>query len=235
MDVGGGLVPAGDRQVAAPRRAAADEDRVVVVRQQHLQAVHPLAKAHFHAEAGDIGDLLVDDLLWQAELRDLAADHAAGARVRIEHHQLVAQRRQVAGDGQRGGAGADQRDPLAVGALGRTRQAMADIALVIGGDALQTADRHRLLFHPAAPAGGLAGAVAGAAKNAGEHVGLPVDHERVGVAAGGDQPDVLRDGRVGGTRPLAVDHLVEVIGITDVGRTQLGLLSLGARPWAGGF
>ena len=37
---------------------------------------------------------------------------------RIEQHQLVAERREVARDGQRGGAGADQGDSLAVGALG---------------------------------------------------------------------------------------------------------------------
>ena len=114
MDVGRGLVAAGDRQVAPARRAAADEDRVVVVVQQRLQAVDALAEPHLHAEVGDVADLLVDDLLGQAEFRDLAADHAAGARVRIEHHQFVAERREVARDGQRGGAGADQGDSLAV-------------------------------------------------------------------------------------------------------------------------
>ena len=114
MDVGRCLLAAGDRQVAPARRAAADEDRVVVLVQQRLQAVDALAESHLHAEVGDVADLLVDDLLGQAEFRDLAADHAAGARVDIVHHQLVAERRQVAGDGQRGGAGADQGDSLAV-------------------------------------------------------------------------------------------------------------------------
>ena len=55
MDVGRGLVPAGDRQVAPARRAAADEDRVVVVVQQRLQAVDALAEPHLHAEVGDVG------------------------------------------------------------------------------------------------------------------------------------------------------------------------------------
>ncbi len=46
MDVGSSLVAARDRQVAPARRAAADEDRVVVVVQQRLQAVDPLAEPH---------------------------------------------------------------------------------------------------------------------------------------------------------------------------------------------
>ena len=230
MDVGRCLVAARDRQVATTRCAAADEDRVVVVVQQRLQAVHALAESHLHAEVGDVGDLFVDDLLGEAKFRDLAADHAAGARVRIEHHQLVAERRQVACDGQRGGASADQRDSLAVRPFGRPGQTVADIALVVGGHTLQAADRYRLLFYPATAAGWLAGAVAGAAKNAGEDVGVPVDHERVGIAARGDQADVFGDGCVGRTRPLAVDNFVEVVGVTDVGRMQVGLLSLGALP-----
>jgi hypothetical protein len=40
---------------------------------------------------------------------------------------------------------------------------------------------------------------------------------------------------MGWARPLAIDHFVEVVGVTDIGRLQVGLLSLGTRPWAGGF
>ena len=108
MDIGGGFVTAGNGQVAAARRAATDEDRVVVIVQQRLQAVDPLAEPHLHAEVGDVADFLVDDVFGEAEFRDLAADHAARARVRIEQHQFVAERRQVARDGQRGGAGTDR-------------------------------------------------------------------------------------------------------------------------------
>ena len=234
MDIGGGLVPAGDRQVAPARRAAADEDRVVVVLQQRLQAVDALAEPHLHAEVGDVGHLLVDDRLGEAEFGDLAADHAAGARVGIEQHQLVAERGQVARDRQRGGAGADQGNSLAVGALGGAGQAVGYVALVVGGHALEAADRHRLFLDPAAAAGRLAGPVTGAAEDAGEDVGIPVDHERIGVAAGGDHPDIFRHGRVGGARPLAIDHFVEVVGVPNVGRLQVGLLSLGAWSWAAG-
>ena len=44
MDVGGGFLAAGDVEVAAARRAGADEDRVVVLGQQRLQAVDALAQ-----------------------------------------------------------------------------------------------------------------------------------------------------------------------------------------------
>ncbi len=49
MDAGGGLAPAGDVEVAAARRAGADEDGVVALGQQGLEAVDPLAQAWRHA------------------------------------------------------------------------------------------------------------------------------------------------------------------------------------------
>ena len=73
----------------------------------------------------------------------------------------------------------------------RAREAVADVALVVRGDPFQAADRYRLFFHPAAAAGGLAGAVAGTAKNPGKDIGVPVDHESVGITASGDQADVF--------------------------------------------
>ena len=83
MDVGGGLLAAGDVEVAAARRAGADEDRVVALGEQRLQAVDALAEARLDAaDADDVADLLVDHRFGQAEARDLAADHAAAARAR---------------------------------------------------------------------------------------------------------------------------------------------------------
>ena len=97
-----------------------------------------------------IADLLVDHLVGQAELRDLAAHHAAGPRVGVEHGDFVADRGEIARDGQRGGPGADAGDPLAVafvgGAFGRRS---GDVALVVGGDALEPADGDRLLLRRA--------------------------------------------------------------------------------------
>ena len=106
-----------------------------------------------------------------------------GLRVLIEHHAMIAERREVARDRQRGGAAADERDALAVLVRGRLRQARADVVLVVGGDTLQAANRHRLLLHASAPAGRLARPVAGAPENSGKHVRFPVDHVGVAVAA----------------------------------------------------
>ena len=52
------------------------------------------------AEVEHVAHLLVDHRLGQPELRDLRAHHAAGARVAVEHHAFVAERRQVARDAQ---------------------------------------------------------------------------------------------------------------------------------------
>ena len=84
MDVGGGFLAAGDVEVAAARRAGADEDRVVALGEQRLQAVDALAADELDAEVEDVADLLVDHRLGQAEARDLRADHAAGLGVVVE-------------------------------------------------------------------------------------------------------------------------------------------------------
>ena len=166
----------------------------------------------------DVAAFLVDHRIGQAEFRDLRAHHAAGLRVGIEHHAGVAERRQIACDRQRGRAAADQRDALAVAARRRLRQAGADVVLVIGGDALEPADRHRFVLHPNAPARRLAWAVAGAPENPGKHVGLPIDHVGVAVAAFGDQPDIFGNWGVCRTSPLAIDHFVEIVRLLDVGK-----------------
>ena len=117
------------------------------------------------------------------------------------------------------------------GAFGKLR---ADIALVVGSDALEAADRDGLglglivLFDPSAPAGRFAGPIAGAAENAGEDVRLPVDHVGVAVTTRGDHPDVFRNGGMGRTRPLAVHDLVEIVGYRNIGGLQKVLLPLGA-------
>ena len=82
-----------------------------------------------------------------------------------------------------------------------------------------------------ASAGGLAGTVAGAPEDPREDVRLPVDEVGVGVAAGRDQTDVLGNGSVGGASPLAIDHFVKVVGIADIGGSQI---SLSTPPKCGG-
>ena len=126
MDVRRRLAAAGNIQVAAARRTAADEDRVVALRQQRLHRIDALAAAEFDAQVEDVADFLVDDLLGQAEARHLGAHEAAGLAIGLEHGDLVAQRRQIARDGQRSRPGTDAGDALAVAAASRLRHARAD-------------------------------------------------------------------------------------------------------------
>ena len=94
---------AGNVEVAPVRRAAADEDRVVALAEQRLEAVDASRGDETAAGRQRVADLFVDHFVGQAEFRDLAAHHAAGARIGIEHDDLVADRGEIAGDGQRGG------------------------------------------------------------------------------------------------------------------------------------
>ena len=218
MDVLGRFLAAGDLEIAAARRAAADEDRIEIFGQQRLQAVDALAADELDAEVEDVAAFLVDHAFRQAEFRNLGAHHAAGQRVLIEHDALVAQRRKVARHGERGGAAAHKRHALAVFVRGRFGQAVADVILEVGGNALEPADRDRLLLDAAAAARRLARAIAGAAEHAREYVRFPVDHVGIAVAAGGDQTNVFRYGRVRRTCPLAIHDFVEIIRDRNVGR-----------------
>ena len=213
----GGFLAAGNVELAAARRAGADEDRVVVLGEQLLQAVDALAGLELDAEVEDVIGFLVDHRIRQPEFRNLAAHHAAGLGVGIEHGAVIAERREVARHGEGGGAAADDRDALAVFRR-RARHAALDVVLEVGGDAFQPADRDRRLLDAAAAACGLARAIAGASENSRKHVRSPIDHVGVAVAALGDQADVFRNGCVRGTGPLAVDDFMEVIGCRDISR-----------------
>ena len=190
------------------------------------------AAAKLDALVEDVPDLLVDHAIGQAELRDLRTHHPAGLWIGVEDHAFVAERREVARHRQRRGTGTDQRDALAVARRCALRQARPDVVLVIGGDALQAADRDRLRFRlraavldralldAATPAGGLAGPIAGAPEDSGKDVRLPVDQIGVRVPARRDQPDVFGNGGVGRTCPLTIDDLVKIVGMRDVRRVQ---------------
>ncbi len=145
-------------------------------------------------------------------------------RVLVEHDAFVTHRREIARHGERGGAAADERDALAVLLRRRLGQAVADVVLEVGGDALQSADRDRLFLDAAAAAGGLARAIAGAAEHAGKHVRIPIDHVGVAVAARRDQTDVFGNRRVRRAGPLTIHDLVEVVRDRNVGRFHLFLL-----------
>jgi hypothetical protein len=181
------------------------------------------------AEVEDVIAFLVDDGFGEPKTRDLAADHAAGLRVLIEHHAVIAERREITRNRERGGAAAHERDAPAVLRDGRLRQAITDVVLEIGRNPLETADRNRFLLNAPAPAGRFARPVAGAPENPGEHVGFPIDHVGVAVATSGDQPDVFGNRRVCRTGPLAVYDLVEIVRSRDVGGFHL-LLCTHACP-----
>src|SRR5258708_14775898 len=99
----------------------------------------------------------------------------------VERREVVAERRQIGCDGEGGGAGADADDALAILLLGGARHALLDVVdlLVVGGDALESADGDRLgvrlvLFLVAAPAPRrLPPTVAGAAHEPRENLRLP--------------------------------------------------------------
>src|SRR5215831_8563874 len=233
MNVLGCVLAAGNIEVTSARSAGADKDGVEILLEQLPEAFDPLAGAELDAEIENIAALLVDDGFRQAEPRDLRADHAPRLRVAIEHHAGVAERRKIARDRERGRATAHERNALAILACGSAWQAHLDVVFEIGGDALEAADRDRLLLDATAPARRLTGPVASAAKHPGKHVRFPVDHIGVGVASGRDQANVFRNRCVRRTSPLAIDDLVEIVRRSNVGwfHTLLIQRSLHARAY----
>ena len=215
--VGVGLEAPGQVEIAAARRAGAYEIGVVSHVEHFLHARDLVVEMGVDAHVQDQVDLFLQHLCGQAECRNLAAHHAAPGGVAVEHVDFVSQRQQVARHGERRGTGAQQCDALAVFLLWHRRQVGANVALVVCGDALQPADRDRFLFGSHPTAHRLARTVAGASQDAREYVGLPVDHERLGVALLGDQADVFRHRGMRRASPLAVDHFVEVVRIPDIG------------------
>ena len=219
VDVGAALLAARQIELLALGCAAADEHRVEPAGgEQLLQALDARVVADLGAHPGDVADLLVDDGLGQPECRDVGAHQAARLVPLLEDHDLVAERQQVVGDRERRRPGADAGDTLAVLLRRHDRQAVDDRILVIRRDALQAADRHRLVLDAPAAAGRLAGPVAHTAEDAREDVRLPVDDVGVGELAQRDEADVL--GHVGVCRagPLAIDDAMEVVGVRRVGR-----------------
>ena len=217
VNVVGRFLAARNIEFAAARRAGTYEDRVVFLREQLLQAVDARSALELDAEVQDVIGFLVDHQIRQPEFRNLRPHHAAGLGVGIEHGAMIAERRKVARDRERGGTAADERDALAV-LRHRPRQAMLDVVLEVGGDALQAADRDRTVLDAAAAACRLARPIAGASQNSGKHVRSPIDHVGVAVAPLRNQPDVFRNWRMRGTSPLAVDHFVKVVGCRDISR-----------------
>jgi hypothetical protein len=110
---------------------------------------------------------------------------------------------------------------------------------VVGSNALESANGHGLWFlsivllDATAPTRWLARPVAGSTQDTGENIGHPIDHVGIAVATLTDQTDVLRNGGMSRTGPLAIDDLVEVRRMGNVDGLQICLLDpLMPRNWA---
>ena len=90
------------------------------------------------------------------------------------------------------------------------------IASVVGCNALEAADGNGFFIHPPAPAGRLAGPVADAAQDAGKDVAFTVDHVGIVETALGDQSYVFGNISMGRAAPLAIDDLMEIVGIRSI-------------------
>ena len=101
---------------------------------------------------------------------------------------------------------------------------MFNFVFIIGGDTFQSTDRNRLFVNASAPTSRLAWAVACSAEDPGKHIGIPVDHVRLGVSPSGDQADVFGNRRMRGARVLAVDDLMKILGILYVSWFHFTLL-----------
>lgn len=166
--------------------------------------------------------LFVEHGFRQTERRNIGPHQPAGLALLLEDGDFVAERPQIVRDRQRSRSRSDQRDALAVGLRGRLGQQMRNLALEIGSNALEPANRNRIRLEPSAPASRFARPVTSAPQDGRKNIRFPVHHVRFGVLALRDQADVMRNVRVRGTSPLAIHDTVEVIRVTDVGSFQSG-------------
>ena len=115
VDVRGRFLAAGNFEVAAARRAGADEDRVPVLGQQRLEAVDARAAAELDAEIEDVVALPRRSSIPAGGICGICVRIMPPAlRILVEHDAVIAERREIARDRQRSGAAADERDALAV-------------------------------------------------------------------------------------------------------------------------
>src|SRR5262245_5956298 len=177
-----------------------------------------MAEARLDAKGQYAIDLFIEHGRGQAEGWNVRAHEAATLGVLLKEHTAIAQRHEIARHGEGGGSGTDERHAFAVLCGRNVGHEGVDLALVVGGNALEAADGDRLFLDPTAAARGLARTIAHASQNAGKDVALPVQHKGSSVAALGDEPDVFGDGSVRGTGPLAIDHLVKVARVGNVRR-----------------
>ena len=234
MDICGSLFASGNIQIPAARRTGADKNGIVFFGEHGFHTFDARPGTEFSAEVEYVIDFLINHRFGQAKARNLRTYHAAGTCIAVMDDNVIAERQKIARDGKRGGSGTDAGDTFAVFLPCRLGQAIANVLLQIGSDALQAADRDRFRFcvntgraglagaivflHASASAGGFAGTITGAPKNSWKDVRLPVDHIGIAVAPGGNHANVLWNGGVGRARPLTIYYLVEVVRLTYISR-----------------
>ena len=86
MDVGCGFFAARRFEIAATRRAGADEHGVKILRQYRFQAINRFAGFQFNvADVEDVIDFFVDHFFGQTKARYLRAHEAAAFLVGLEN------------------------------------------------------------------------------------------------------------------------------------------------------
>src|SRR5215831_9698104 len=115
VDVGGAFLTAGKLELLALRGARADEHRIeAAVGEELAHALHGSVEPEVDPHADDHRDLLAQHRRREAERGNVGAHQAAGLAVLLEDGDLVAERHEIVRDRERGAAGADAGDALAV-------------------------------------------------------------------------------------------------------------------------
>lgn len=84
--------------------------------------------------------------------------------------------------------------------------------------AFEAANSYRSILHAATTTRRFAWTVADPAQDAWKDIRLAILYIRIAEAPLGDQPDIFRNIGVGGTCPLAIDDLMEVLRVGGVSR-----------------
>ena len=106
-----------------------------------------------HADVLEVAELVLQDLLAELEVRDAVQQHAAGLGPGVVNGAGVAVLRQLLADGEAGGPGADDGDLVAGGRGQDGQRDAAVLALVVGDERLELADRDGRLLVGVRPDG----------------------------------------------------------------------------------
>ena len=190
-------IGAGDGQADALVGTHGDEHGVVALLEEIVQVLHGMVQPQVHAQVHDVGDLPLDDLRGQAVLGHAHPQHAAGHRQRLEDRHRIAQPDQVLRCRQATRPRANDGHLPVVLDLARLRHHAGLRVHLVGDEALEGADVHRLV-HQGAVAGIFAAVVADAPADAGEGIVL-FDHPHgIVVAPLADQGNVALGALAGG-------------------------------------